>query len=142
MVVVIQTLLRINKLRSIQNTLHLWQSSAKAADRLQALLLLPPLALLVLFHPKAGSPLGDFRKIGSPVCYLPPFFPMCVTNLGIDAGGFRAPPGFQAQGYQQAAPGAAAYGQQQAYPGYAGYQTGAVGEYGSPATGGADAYAA
>lgn len=80
MVVVIQTLLRINKPRSIQNTLHLWQSSAKAADRLQALLLLPPLALLVLFHPKAGCPLGDFRKIGSPVCYLPPFFPMCVTK--------------------------------------------------------------
>lgn len=66
---------------------------------------------------------------------------MCLTNLGIDSGGFRGPPNFQAQGYQQAAPGAAAYGQQ-AYPGYAGYQTGAVSGYGSPATGGADAYAA
>ncbi|KIR68532.1 branchpoint-bridging protein [Cryptococcus bacillisporus CA1873] len=63
-------------------------------------------------------------------------------NWQSNAGGFRGPPGFQAQGYQQAAPGAAAYGGQQAYPGYAGYQTGAVGGYGSPAAGGADAYAA
>lgn len=75
-VVVIQALLRINKLLSIQSTLHLWQNSAKAADLRQAPLLLLPLALLVLFHPRVGSPLETSGKLADQYVYVHHFFDM------------------------------------------------------------------